>query len=115
MLSRSFSLVSLASEKSKFLKSGPTKRIAAQIAEVVTAEANAVHRVPVARRGKCAKVQQLVVAAGPGKRIADDIRPLKEFIAVVEIFKRVQVIRLSAGEAQQAVDRPAIGEQLRRG
>src|SRR6478609_1399040 len=97
----------------KVLEIRANESVAAKIAEVEAAEANAVHRVPVTRRGKSAKVQQLVMAAGPGKWVADDIWPLKELIAVVEVFKRVQVVRLSAGEAQQAVDGPAVGEGFR--
>src|SRR5690348_4394193 len=61
--------------------------VASKVAKVESAGAGACGRVPIARRGKGAKVQQLVVAAGSGKWIAHDIRTLKEFIAVVEVFK----------------------------
>ena len=106
----------LGQREVKILEVRADESVAAQVAKVLRAgNAAASSRIPIAWRGKRGEVQQLVMAPSPCERIAYEVWTFKEFIAVVVVGKRIQVIGLTAGKAQQAINGPAVGEQFRLG
>src|SRR5947209_7098629 len=101
IFTRSPSLFSLTTLKSKFLKSGPTNALRA--GNTVAAAVKSAGRL------ECCQVQVIVGRAGSGARVTDQIRTAKEFAAAVEIiFKQVvHVEGLPGGQGEHSIYAPA--------
>src|SRR5262245_53557649 len=79
------------------------KSVAWLVTEMLSAGTGFVYRVPCAWGGECAEIQEPGWSGCARKRIANDVRTLKKFVAPVKVFERMHREWLAAGEAQNTI------------